>query len=172
MPRTSHANVLSLPDSAQTWNFDLRFPSIPGSSIPAERLTFKCKSTSLPSSAIEPIKIELHGVAKQEAGRATYEHTYTAVFLETIDYETLAAFRQWRDKTRSWKRNSGANSSVYKVRAELDLYDNAGELIRTSVLVGSWPTTINEVQLDGAQSAAVELTVVFSFDYIDDGDSF
>jgi hypothetical protein len=172
MTRTSHANVQSLPDAAQTWNFDLRLPSIPGSSVSPESLTFKCKSTSLPSSAIEPIKIELHGVAKQEAGRATYEHTYAAVFLETIDYETLLAFRQWRDRMRSWKRNSGANSTAYKVRAELDLYDNAGTLIRTVVLVGSWPTAINEVQYDGAQSAAVELTVVFSFDYLDDGASF
>lgn len=172
MARTSNANIQSLPDAAQTWNFDLRFPSIPGSSLSAEQLTFKCKTATLPASSIEPVKIELHGVAKQESGRATYEHTYTAVFLETIDYTTLTAFRQWRDYQRSWKRNTGTNSSAYKVRGELDVYDNAGALVKTMVLVGSFPTSINEVQYDGAQSAAVEMTVTFSFDYIDDGVSF
>lgn len=172
MARTSHANILSLPDAAQSWNFDLRFPRIPGSSLSAENLTFKCKSTSLPSSAIEPVKIELHGVAKQEAGRATYEHTLTAIFLETIDYATYQAFREWRDYMRSWKRNSGTNSSAYKVRLEMDLYDNAGAVVRTVALAGSWPTTIAEVQYDGAQSTAIDINMTFSFDHVDDGISY
>ena len=172
MTRTSHANIQNLPDAAQSWNFDLRFPSIPGSSLSAENLTFKCKTATLPASSIEPVKIELHGVAKQEAGRATYEHSYTAVFLETVDYATVMAFRQWRDYQRSWKRNTGTNSSAYKVRGELDVYDNAGALVRTMVLVGSFPTAINEVSYDGAASTAIEITVTFSFDYIDDGSSF
>lgn len=172
MARTSHANVMSLPDAAQSWNFDLRFPNIPGSNLSAEQLTFKCKTTSLPSSAIEPVKIELHGVAKQEAGRATYEHQFTATFLETVDYATLMAFRQWRDYQRSWKRNTGTNSSAYKIRASLDVYDNAGALVRILNLPGTFVSTINEVQYDGAQSTALEMSIVFSFDYVDDGDTF
>lgn len=172
MARTSHANVQSLPDAAQVWNFDLRLPTIPGSSLSPEMLTFKCKSTNLPTSSVEPVKIELHGVAKQEAGRATYDHTFTSVFLETIDYTTYLAFRAWRDYMRSWKRNTGTNSQAYAVRAELDVYDNAGAVVNTMILVGSWPTAINEVAYDGAQSAAVDLTIQWSFNYIDDGASY
>ena len=168
MARTSHADVMSLPDAAQTWNFDLLFPQIPGSNISPELLKFKVKTTSIPGSSIEPLKIELHGVAKQEAGRATYEHTFNSMFLETIDYQTYLAFRQWRDYMRSWKRNTGTNSSAYKVRIELDLYDNAGETGQTIVLVGAFPTTMTEINLDGGQTAAIDISMAFSFDYIED----
>ncbi len=172
MARTSHANVMSLPDAAQSWNFDLLFSQIPGSNISPENLTFKVKTTNIPGSSIEPVKIELHGVAKQEAGRAIYEHTFTAVFMETIDYTTYLAFRQWRDYMRSWKKNSGTNSSAYKVRLELDMYDNAGNVMQTIVLVGSFPTAMTEIPLDGAQSTVLDVSMTFSFDYIDDGVSY
>lgn len=171
MARTSHADVMSLPDAAQTWNFDLFIPNIPGG-ISGRDLTIKCKSSAIPGSSIEPIPIELHGVKKQEGGRATYQHTFTAMFLETVDYKTMSDFRRWRDLIRSWKRNKGALSSEYKVNLEIDLYDNAGNITNTQMIVGAWPQDIQEVQLNGAESQAVEISITFSFDYIDDGVSF
>lgn len=171
MARTSYAKVLALPDAAQTWNFDLFFPLIPGSGT-ADDLTVKCKTTALPGSKIEPVEIELHGTKKVEAGRAQYDHTFQATFLETVDYATYLKFRAWRDYMRSWKRNTGANSSGYKVNLELDVYDNAGNVSQTMVLAGAFVTEINEVAYNGAESQAVEIQATFSFDYIDDGQSY
>lgn len=171
MARTSYANVLALPDSAQTWNFDLFFPSIPGGGN-AQNITYRCKTSSLPTSKIEPVKIELHGAAKQEAGRAIYDHSFQATFMETVDYGTLMAFRQWRDYMRSWKNNTGADSSGYKVNLELDVYDNAGNVSKSFIIAGAWLTDIGEVQYNGAESTAVELSLTFSFDYVDDGVSW
>lgn len=171
MARTSYEKVLALPDAAQTWNFDLFFPLIPGSGDAAQ-LTYKCKGTSIPSSKIEQILIELHGTQKAEAGRAVYDHSFTATFMETVDYGTYLKFRAWRDKIRSWKRNTGSNSSAYKVNVELDVYDNAGEVAQTFILAGSFVTDINEVQLNGAENQAVEMSITLSFDYVDDGISF
>jgi hypothetical protein len=166
MARTSYANILALPDAAQAWNFDLLFTTIPGSSLAGTNLTYKCKTTSLPASSIEPVTIELHGAKKQEAGRAQYQHTFTAMFMETIDYTTYTAFRQWRDYMRSWKNNTGTNSQSYKTNLELDLYDNAGQIVETMILVGAFPTEVGEMQFNGAESTAIDLTMTFSFDYI------
>ena len=168
MARTSYANVLALPDSAQGWNFDLFFPTIPGTSISAAGLTYACKSTEIPASTIEAVDIALHGTTKKEAGRATYEHTFPATFLGTVDWSTFLAMRAWRNKMRSWKENSGSNSQAYKVNLELDLYDNAGEVALTLILAGSFPLTINGTQLNGAESTAVEVSMNFSFDYVSD----
>lgn len=170
MARTSHANVLNLPDAAQVWNFDLFIPAIPG--FGQNNLTYKCKTTSLPASNIEPIKIELHGVAKQEAGRATYDHSFTAVFLETVDYKTFEAFRNWRDFMRSWKQNTGTDSAAYKVNMELDVYNNGPDIVKTIILAGCFVTGLAEVSYDGAASTAVEMSVTFSFDYMNDGITF
>jgi hypothetical protein len=171
MSRTSYANILALPDSALTWNFDLFFPSIPGGGN-AQSMTYRCKTANLPGSKIEPVKIELHGAAKQEAGRAIYDHTFQATFMETVDYATLLAFRQWRDYMRSWKNNSGADSSGYKVNLEMDVYDNAGNVSKSYIIAGAFITEINEISYNGAESNAVEISLGFSFDYIDDGVSW
>ncbi len=170
--RTSLQNVMALPDAAQAWNFDFFIPAIPGTTYSAQNLTFKCKTTELPASSIEPVKIELHGVAKQEAGRATYQHTFNTTFMETVDYATYMALRAWRDTMRSWKNNTGTNSQVYKQNCELDLYDNAGVIAQTIIIAGCFPTDIGNVTLDGTQSAVVDLQITWSFDYLNDGMHF
>lgn len=170
MSRTSFQNVSSLPDAAQTWNFSLFFPTVPGSNI--TNLTQRCMSTVLPSSKIEALKLELAGVATQEAGRAQYDHSFQVTFLETVDYATYKAFRAWRDYTRSWKNNTGANKSQYKINLEQDLYDNAGNVTQTVIIAGCWVTDIADITFNGAETAAVNLQVTFSFDYVDDGVSF
>lgn len=172
MARTSFANVQALPDAAQAWNFDLFFPTIPGSSRPGINLTYRCKTTELPSSSIEAVSIELHGVKKQEAGRATYTHSFNSTFMEAIDYATYQDLRRWRAYMRSWKGNSGTNSQAYKINAEMDLYDNAGNPAQTVIIVGLFPTEIGQVSFNGAESTALEVPVTWSFDYLDDGISF
>jgi hypothetical protein len=172
MARTSYQNIQALRDAAQTWNFDLFFPSVPGSTGQAQTLTYKCKTSAIPSSKVNTVAVELHGVKKQEAGNAAYDHTMTATFMETVDYATLAAFRQWRNYMRSWRDNTGTDSAQYKVNLEMDLYDNAGNVARTVILVGSFPTDIAEVPMSGSEANAVEISITFSFDNLSDSDSW
>lgn len=172
MARTSHSNVLALADAAQQWNFDLFFPSIPGSTGVNRNLTYKCKTTSLPGSKIDPVDIALHGVKKREAGMATYDHTFNVVVMETVDYSSLKALRAWRSFARNWRDNKGSDSAAYKVNLELDLYDNAGGISHTVILAGCFLTDIADTGFDGAQSSVVDLNLTFSFDYMNDGVSF
>jgi hypothetical protein len=162
---------MALPDAAQTWNFDLIFPFIPGAND-SQTLTVRCKTTSLPGSKIEGIDIELHGVKKREAGRAQYDHTFTFMLMETVGFDSYTKLRQWRDRTRSWKNNTGADSAEYKVNAELDLYDNQGNTTKTIVINGCWLEEIANVDFNGAESAGVEISATLSFDFLDDGVSY
>lgn len=172
MARTSYQNILALPDASQVWNFDLFFPTIPGTSGSAQDMTYKCKTTSLPSSSIEPVAIELHGTKKQEAGRATYSHTFPATIMETVDWATYFKMRAWRDYMRSWKNNKGSNAAAYKVNLELDVYDNIGNISQTMIIAGSFITEIADIAFDGAQSGVIDLSLTLSFDYIDSANSW
>lgn len=173
MARTSYQNVLALADAALSYNFDLFFPSIPGGSPnDAKALTYKCKTSEIPSSSIAPVKIDLHGTSKQEAGNATYDHTFTATFLEVIDYATLSNFRAWRNYMRSWRDNTGTNASEYKVNLEMDLYDNAGNVVKTLILAGAFPTAIGQMAYSGGEANAMEISMTFSFDYLSDSQSW
>ena len=167
MSRSGLQQIQALPDAFQTWNFDLFFPSIPGVSDPIQ-LSYKCQTSNIPGFNLEGVDIELHGVKKREAGRATYGHQFECTFLEVVDLSTRKAFRNWREKARSWKQNSGSDSSVYKVNAELVLYDNAPNVIGTVKIYGMWPETVNDLSLEGNSSTAGMLSVQFSYDYTDE----
>ena len=167
MARTSLQNIMALPDAASTWNFALFFPTIPGSNM--TDLTFRVMSTSIPASKVEPMEIQLAGVKKVEAGRAMYDGTFQVTFLETVDYADYLALRKWRDYTRSWKRNSGTSFNQYAINLELDVFDNAGAVSQTFILVGAWLNDIADISLNGGESAAVNLQATFSFQYVDDG---
>jgi len=169
MARTSYQQILNLPDAAQSWNFDLFIPTIPKASGSSQSLTYKVRTTALPGAKIEPVPIELHGAKKQEAGRAIYDHTLPVTLLETIDWETILKFRAWRDYMRSWKNNKGSDSTAYKVNLELDVYDNQGNISQTFIIAGAFPTDVGDVQLDGAASTALDVSITFSYDYISDG---
>ena len=174
MARTSIDKVLLLKDAAQSWNFDIVFPRIPGSvdSQDQVQLQYKCKTANLPSSSIEQVKIDLHGVSKVEAGRAVYQNTMQATFMEVVSWETYSALRRWRQYTRDWKNNTGRNYSEYAVDAEILVYDSAGSVASTFKLVGCWVQEIADIAFEGASSTPIDVSCTFAFQYVDDGISY
>ena len=166
MGRSSLYNVHALPDAFQVWNFDLFFPSIPGGGDNVT-LTYKCQSTSIPGFNLEPVDIELAGVKKKEAGRATYNHTFPCTMLEVVDFSTRRALRNWRETCRSWKKNNGTMSSAYKVNGQLVLYDNQPSAVRTIMIYGMWPETVDDLSLEQASTAGF-LSITFSYDWTDE----
>lgn len=169
MARTSLQDVAGLRDPAQTWNFDLFFDRLPsGVSGNLRDLTFRVKTTQFPGANLDAVEVELHGVKLVFAGRATYDHEFTVTFYEGVDWSVRNAFYSWRELMRSWQNNSGSTSDLYKSSCTLSLYDDFPNESKTIKLAGVWPKTINSVDLDGGESAAVMMSVTFSFDYIEE----
>lgn len=164
MTRTSLFDVQSLQDPAQSWNFSLFLPSIPGSDDTRD-LTYKCMTTDMPGAGLDVVEVPLAGVTLNFAGRAIYTHTLNATFLETSDWSTREKFRRWRESIRSWEQNSGSVAAAYKVNAQVVVYNDIPQVVRTCQVRGLWPETINEVALDGGQSSLVSLQIGFRFDY-------
>ncbi len=164
MARTSLESVLSLQDPAQSWNFDLFLPSIPGSSN-TRNLTFSCMTTVLPGMNLDVVEVPLHGVQLDFAGRATYSRTFNATFLEMRDWGTREMFRRWRESIRSWDNNSGSFASAYKVTADLVVYNDIPQPVRTIRVFGVWPEQIADIQLDGGASNVVTTEITFHYDF-------
>ncbi len=167
MGRSSLNDVLSLADPATQWNFDLLLPTIPGSSDTRD-LTFKCMTTDMPGTSIEPVEVPLHGVTIQRAGRRVFTHTLNATFMETVDYATREKFRRWFESMRSWKNNTGTASAAYRVSAQVVVYNDLPQVVRTCNITGLWPESMADVPLDGGSSALVTLQIGFRYDFWDD----
>lgn len=167
MTRSSLFDVQSVGDPAQSWNFDLFLPTIPGSTDTRD-LTFKCMTMDLPGMGLDNVEVPLHGVVLNFAGRAIYTHTTNITFLETSDWSTRAKFRAWRESIRSWEQNTGTFAAQYKVNAQMVVYNDLPAVVRTINVMGMWPETIGEVNLDGGQSGLVQLQMTMRYDFVSD----
>ncbi len=165
MARTGLSDINSLADPALSWNFDLFLPIIPGSSDTRD-LTFRCMSTDLPGTQLEPVDVELHGVRVPFAGRRMYTQEMNVTFLETVDWATRQKFFNWCDIARSWVNNSGTQSTGYKVAGQITCYDDIPNIAANNNIVGLFPSTVGEIQLDGAQNSVVTLQVTFKYTLI------
>lgn len=167
MARSSLYDAQAVADPAQSWNYDLFLPAIPGSSD-TRALTWKCMSTGLPGFALDRVTVALHGIELIYAGRKTYEHTFTSTFMEASDWSTRNQFYAWSESTRSWIQNTGTYASSYKVNAQLVVYNDLPQVSRTITVVGMWPQSVADVELDGSASNLVTLQITWAFDYVTD----
>lgn len=167
MARTSLYDVSAVADPAQSWNFDLFLPAIPGSSD-TRALTWKCMTTALPGFSMDRVTVPLHGVELVYAGRKTFSHSFTSTFMEAADWSTRSQFYAWSENTRSWISNSGTFASTYKVNAQLVVYNDLPQVARTMTCVGMWPAEVADVELDGSASNLITLSITWSFDYVYD----
>lgn len=167
MARSSLYDAQAVADPAQSWNFDLFLPSIPGSSD-TRALTWKCMSTGLPGFSFDKVPVPLHGTELIYAGRKIFSHTFQSVFMEASDWSTRSQFYAWSESTRSWINNSGTFASSYKVNAQIVVYNDLPQVSRTINVMGMWPETVADVALDGAQSNLISLDITWSYDYVQD----
>jgi hypothetical protein len=167
MTRSSLNDAQAVADPAQSWNFDLFLPSIPGSSS-TSALTWKCMSSGLPGFAFDKVLVPLHGIELVYAGRKTFTHSFQSVFMEASDWSTRSQFYAWSESMRSWVNNTGTFASSYKVNGQLVVYNDLPQVSRTITCMGMWPETVADVALNGAQSDLVSLDITWSFDYLTD----
>ena len=125
-------------------------------------------TTALPGGGLDIVKVPLHGVEINFAGKATYTQSLEVTFLETADWSTRDKFVKWRESIRSWKNNSGSQAAAYKIPAQLAVYNDIPDVVRTINIYGVWPSLIGEITMDGSQSDAVKLQITFTYDWWED----
>lgn len=166
--RTSLQDTAGLPDPLLSYNFDLLFTRVPGNSGNAGReLTIKCQSSALPGLQLEQQTLGLHGVEVSYAGRQLWNKTFQAQFVETRDGNTRRAFKNWVEFARNNRRGTGTYKRDYAVDAIMRLYDDVPNAIETSKIVGTFPTQVDDLSMDGSQGNIVMVSVTFSYDWVE-----
>ena len=165
MGRTSVQDIQSTQDPQMSYNFDIIFPSIPGSGSSAAReLTIKCTATTIPESQIEQVTQDNKTVRLHFAGRRVWSGTWNCTIMESRSNSTRDAIVTWQELARSLEANTGSYKSTYAVSAHLVLYDDLPQVTKRIKMVGLFPTSTGNPNL-GSDSAIVSYDVTFSFDY-------
>ena len=170
MARTTLTDLAALPDPQFQWLFDLEIANVPGSGS-GEALKVRCMSTALPGISIEPVTVQLHGKEINYAGREIFSKTLAVTFLETRDIVVRNTLLRWAETARKELDATGGFKSDYATDGNILLYDDKGAVVRTILLKGLWMQDFQEAQMDGATSAAVNLSATLSFDWFEDSGS-
>lgn len=158
--------IQSILDPLQAWNWNLLIPLIPGTAD-TRQISYKAISTTVPGSQVEQVPLETHGIKLNYAGRRVWSGTWNVTLVETRTASTRDSLLKWMDLARSWSGNSGSYKSVYGVTAELQLFDDLPQIIRSIRLYGLFPTQIDDASLEQS-SSIVQYSCTFSYDWTEE----
>ncbi len=148
----------------------LILPAILGYADANQKLSFTCKSASIPGSTVGTVMLQYFGREVKLAGNRTFA-PWTVTVLNDEDWKVRTGFEKWLNALNSHignQRLSGAGNSLgYSVDASVNQYaKTGGGAIATYKFVGLFPTDLSQIDLDwGANDTIEEFTVTFDYQY-------
>ena len=161
--RVSLQDMNQLKDPANTFDWAIWLPSVPGGSYTSRDFTLRATSSSIPAIEIETFKVEANGIVLQRPGRRIWTNTHDVTIFETRDGVARQLIEGWIDFQRNIRTNTGNYFAAYQVSAEIDLYDAPGNIFQRIQMQGFYPTQLGAATLDNA-SGLLTYQATFSFD--------
>ncbi len=168
MAKPALLDILSIADPMLSDNFELIFGSIPGSSD-TQPFRIQCRTASKPGMTLEQVTYDLFGHTVEFAGRLTYSHTMSVEYVENYQGSITRALEKWQELIRSHRSQHGSFKADYTVTADLNIYDQTGELSLNYRVFNMWPTEVPELAFDGSSATALSVGATFSYDYYEIG---
>jgi len=163
MTRISYTEVSALPDAADQVAFALLLGRIPGVNS-TQRLTIACLNVTIPGSQTEAYAVTLHGHTKKYRGRRMNAGTFTATFVEGGDHLIQRQLLQWKEYVAGYESgNSQGYLRDYSVLAQIVSYDTTGKVALRRNVTDVFPADVPDITHDGSASAAMNISVTFSF---------
>ncbi len=164
MARVGLSSIAALPDPLLGYQAELYVPTIPGSGD-GSGLRTRLKAFPIPGEEKEEVEVTLHGVTIKYAGRTTYTHEMALTLIETRDIYVMTQLKAWLAYSRNILQTAGTYKSQYATTSFIYLYDDTESVVQTIKVFGTFLKSMSEVQLDGTQSAPVEVSATLSYDY-------
>jgi len=151
------------------------FPATaPGIQGDAQRTSFLIRAAQLPASTVDPIDIPYFGRKIKIAGDRTFAD-WTITVMNDEDFTLRNSFEAWLNFINTHVSNRSAaedgSPTNYKVDIEIQQYGKAGPadesgIIRSYILSGAFPTSVDAISLDWDTTNAIEtFDVTFAYDY-------
>ena len=148
------------------------FMSVPGGlgidNVSVDKFRFVCKTAELPESTVSSIDVPYFGRKIKVAGERSFADWGVTV-LNDEDFSVRSLFESWSNALNrhvSNVRDPNVSAEQYKVDLEVIQYGKEGDIIRSYLLVGAFPTQIGSIGLNWESANAIEeFSVNFSYDY-------
>ena len=139
---------------------------------PPDQASFLVKSTTIPASTIGSYDVFYHGKAIKVAGDRTFD-TWDTTIINDEDFGIRNTLENWMASISNHSLNtrdklvfntSEGDSAKYKSTLKVIQFSKAGEVLRTYVFKGAWPSALSTINLDWATQEIEEFTCTWVYD--------
>lgn len=134
----------------------------------ATKFRFLCRSAALPESTVASIDVPYFGRKIKIAGDRTFQD-WSVNVMNDEDFNLRGMFEAWSNALNRMVanvRDPGISSEQYKVDLEVFQFGKDGEIIRSYILNGAFPTQIGAIALDWDSANQIEsFSVNFAYDF-------
>ncbi len=155
----------------------LQVPGIATSeAISNQQITFMAFAASIPAQQLGVVQVPYWGRKIPIAGDRTYG-PWTISIINDEGYPIRRIMEQWSHRINTARKNTTiapftSDPASYKADASVYTYTKEGILDRTYRMVGCWPSTVSQIDLDwNATDQLMTFNVEFQFDYWDNEDN-
>lgn len=167
MSRTGITEVNNVLDPLLSHQFDLFITNMPVGD--SRTLATQIQTAAIPGYANETVIVRLHGVEKPFAGAGKYNHDLPCTFMESRSLVVRDSIIAWLEYIRSVRNTTGSYNQDYTGIADMVLYDDRNNAIRTIRLFGFYPERIDDFGVNGEQGTdKVAFSVNFKYFYFTD----
>ncbi len=145
---------------------------MPQTSAAQQKLTFTCKSASIPSSTLGEVPLPYFGRKIKSAGDRVWNDWRITVMLDE-DYLTRQMFEYWSNSINAFQHNvmeAQLDGELYKASWDINHYGKDGSYIAQYTLNGAWPRDVGQITLDWEGTDRVaQFDVTVAFDWMNPG---
>ena len=165
MPKPSLGQIsAAVLDPMLSDNFQMNFASVP-TGANSQPLLMQCRTANKPGWTINSLEVQLFGHTTEHAGNLTYGHDLTLDYVENRSAQISKIIEDWGKFVRDPATQTGNYKADYQRDGELTVFDQKGNVVRSYIIHGCWPSSLPDVSFDGASSSIISLSVGFKYDW-------
>ena len=146
------------------------FPSlVANGSIITQSAAFLVKSTSLPSTKINEVKVPFQGREIKLAGQKTFEEPWKVTFYNDTDFKIRNGIESWMEFIQQAGSSVGlAIAEQYQVDMQVYQLDRTGVALKQYNFYDAWPSEVSEIELNQEAETEIEsFDCNFTYNYFD-----
>jgi len=154
---------------ANQFKVTLPFPGYSSVGGETSDLSFLCTATTLPGQSLGMTEVQFRGRTLKMTGDSRTFGDWTMSVLNDTDFKIFKAFERWMNGMNNMTDNEGlTNPANYQVDVKIDHLDRNGATLKTYILRGAFPTSLDDISLSASDNDSVEtFGVAFTYQYFE-----
>ena len=150
---------------ANQFKVTLPFPGYSSTGGETSDLSFLCTATGIPGQDIPMVTVNFRGRQLKLAGDSRTFGSWNMTILNDTDFKIYRAFERWMNGINNITDNEGlTDPNNYQVDVVVQHLDRNGATLKTYILRGAFPTTLDDISLSASDNDSIE-TFGCSFTY-------